>query len=75
MVSHVDFGGAVPASVLNLVQSRVMPAMLTAIRELAPAVKPHAQVEAQLRAFKEGQARRKPRESSQNSSEAPESAV
>jgi len=36
MVSHVDFGGTLPPSMINFVQANVMPEMLEQIQRLAP---------------------------------------
>ena len=36
MVSHVDFGGTLPPSMINFVQANVMPEMLEKIQNLAP---------------------------------------
>jgi len=36
MVSHIDFGGSMPASLINYVQTSVIPDILSKVRDLAP---------------------------------------
>jgi hypothetical protein len=46
MVSHVNFQGNIPAPIINLVQTKVMPEMLRKIKELAPLETPTPSIDA-----------------------------
>lgn len=50
MVSHIDFAGDMPASIINYIQTTVMPGMLSLIRRHAPAEAPQPEG-AVVRAF------------------------